>query len=226
MLEKVKVTPELAPEPTPIAGREPVVREAVLLLTSNRSFTLYIVSRAFLIISFAGTAFFPVYLVETYGLPDSVSGVFALITAATFVVVNPVLGLMADRVGYKPVFVTSFASLGAAAVLGAIGMPATVAYVLIVLTAISQSVNMFAFNMTVEFAPPGQVPTYIGVSGLLIGLAALLSLAVGRLVDLYGYLVVFLVTGATALLGMAVMVFGVEEPRVAQRRLNHPDTPI
>lgn len=218
--------PRVAPVREPAVERGPVLREAMVLLRSNRSFTLYIVSRAFLIVSFAGTAFFPVYLVETHGLPDSITGVFALITAATFVVVNPALGWLADRKGYKPVFIVSFISLGTASLLGAANLATPGAFVLIVLTALSQSVNMFAFNMTVEFAPPGQVPTYIGVSGLIIGLAALLALLVGQLVDRFGYAAVFWVTGVTAVLGLLVMQFGVEEPRVAQRRLNQPDTPI
>jgi hypothetical protein len=207
-------------------GRPPRFREAATILRDNRSYLLYNVSRALLIISFAGTAFFPVYLVERHGLPVSVSGVFALITAATFVLVNPILGRVADRIGYKPVFIVSFVSLSLAAILGLVGLPQPVSYVLIFFTALSQSVNMFAFNMTMEFAPPGQVPTYIGITGFLVGLVAPLAVLTGRLVDHFGYGAVFLVTGITAVAGLVVMALGVEEPRVATRRLNQPDTAI
>jgi predicted MFS family arabinose efflux permease len=206
--------------------RPPLFAEAWSLVKSDRSFMLYIVSRALLTLSFAGTSFFPVFLVEAHNLPVSVSGTFALITAATFVVVNPLLGAVADRVGYKPVFVVSFASLVTGAILGLLGVPRPISFGLIALAAISQSVNLFAFNMTLEFAPKGQIPTYIGVSGLFVGIAAPLAVVIGYLVDRLGYDVMFWITGVTAGLGMLVMLFGVEEPRVARRRLNQPDTPI
>ena len=105
-------------------------------------------------------------------------------------------------------------------------MPAPAAYALVVLTATSQSVNLLSWNMTLEFAPEGQVPSYIGVSGLFIGLVAPLGLLTGWIVDLFGFGALFVTTAVTALAGLAVMAAGVEEPRVAQRRLNQPDMPI
>lgn len=203
------------------------LRERIrLVLGGNANFRRYIVARGLLVLAFATTSFFPVYLVETFGLPDSVSGLFAVLTAATFVLVNPILGLVGDRVGYKPIFVASFLALTSASIVGLLGVEAPGAYVLIVLTAISQSVNLLAWNMTVEFAPAGQVPSYIGVSGFFIGLVAPLGVVTGILVDLFGYGALFALTGAAALAGLAVMVVGVEEPRVAHRRLNQPDLPI
>jgi len=219
------------PEPVPSdddarSARMSLRERITLVLGGNSNFRRYIVSRALLILAFATTSFFPVYLVEEFGLPDSASGVFAVLTAATFILVNPVFGRIGNRVGYKPIFVVSFLSLAAAAVVGLLGVPAPAAYVLVVLTATSQSVNLLAWNMTVEFAPGGQVPSYIGVSGLFIGLVAPLGLLTGWIVELFGFGALFVTTAITALGGLAVMAIGVEEPRVAQRRLNQPDMPI
>ncbi|MFW6292539.1 MAG: MFS transporter, partial [Spirochaetota bacterium] len=196
------------------------------VLGGNRNFRVYIVARGLLVLAFATTSFFPVYLVEEFGLPDSVSGLFAVITAATFVVVNPIFGRLGNRVGYKPVFVVSYVSLGLAAAVGLFAVTAPWAYVLIAFTATSQSVNLLAWNMTVEFAPEGQVPSYIGVSGFFIGLVAPLGILTGVIVDVFGFAGLFVMTAVTAACGLLVMLFGVEEPRVVRRRVNQPDVPI
>ncbi|MFW5685695.1 MAG: MFS transporter, partial [Spirochaetota bacterium] len=209
--------------PAPTRGwmRERIVR----VVGKNRNFRNYIVARAILIISFGTTSFFPVYLVEEFGLPDSVSGVFAIITAATFVLVNPVFGALGNRSGYKVAFLASFVSLAIASVVGLSGVGVPVAHVLIACTAISQSVNFLAYNMTIEFAGETEIPTYIGVCGFFIGLVAPLAIFTGVIVNAFGFDGLFVLTAATAVAGLLVMAFGVEEPRAALRRLNQPDLP-
>lgn len=214
------------PVPQIATGARASVERIRRVLGGNRNFRVYIVARGLLVLAFATTSFFPVYLVEEFGLPDSVSGLFAVITAATFVVVNPIFGRLGNRVGYKPVFVVSYVSLGLAAAVGLFAVTAPWAYVLIAFTATSQSVNLLAWNMTVEFAPEGQVPSYIGVSGFFIGLVAPLGILTGVIVDVFGFEGLFVMTAITAACGLLVMLLGVEEPRVARRRVNQPDVPI
>ncbi len=214
------------PVPQIATGARASVERIRRVLGGNRNFRVYIVARGLLVLAFATTSFFPVYLVEEFGLPDSVSGLFAVITAATFVVVNPIFGRLGNRVGYKPVFVVSYVSLGLAAAVGLFAVTAPWAYVLIAFTATSQSVNLLAWNMTVEFAPEGQVPSYIGVSGFFIGLVAPLGILTGVIVDVFGFAGLFVMTAITAACGLLVMLLGVEEPRVARRRVNQPDVPI
>ncbi len=212
-----------APRPRVSVGSLSRVRP---LLRANPGFRAYIIARAFLILAFAGTSFFPVYLVERFGLPDSVSGMFAIITATTFVVVNPVFGWVGNRIGYKGIFLASYASLAAAAVVGLFAAPAPWAYVLIVCAAISQSVNLVSWNMTIEFAPPGEVPSYIGVSGFCMGVVAPFAILSGVVVQAFGFAGLFAMTLTAAVAGGAVMAFVVVEPRVARRRINQPDFPI
>ena len=196
------------------------------VLASNPDFRAYIVARGLLILAFASTSFFPVYLVERFDLPNSASGIFAVITAATFVLVNPVFGWVGNRIGYKGIMLASYGSLAAAALIGLFTVPAPWAYALIVCAAISQSVNLLSWNMTIEFAPPGQVPTYIGVSGFCMGIVAPFAILSGVIVGAFGFAGLFVMTFVTAIAGAAVMAVGVVEPRVARRRINQPDFPI
>jgi MFS family permease len=216
-------------EPAPLAvatGPKAIAERMRRVLGGNRNFVTYIAARGLLILAFATTSFFPVYIVEVFGLPDSVSGLFAVITAATFVLVNPIFGRLGNRVGYKPVFLAGYASLAVAAVVGLAGVPAPWVYALIALTATTQSVNLLAWNMTVEFAPNDQIPSYIGVSGFFIGIVAPLAILTGLVVDRFGFEGLFVMTLVTAVAGLTVMAIGVEEPRVARRRVNQPDVPI
>jgi Na+/melibiose symporter-like transporter len=196
------------------------------VLGSSRSYRAYLIARGFLILAFATTPFFPIYIVERFELPDSVSGLFAIITAATFILVNPVFGRLGNRVGYRPVFLIAFVSLAAAGIVGLTGPGQYLAYSLVAFTAVGQSVNLLAWNMTVEFAPEGEVPSYVGVTGLFVGLIGPLSIVTGLLVDWVGFAGVFVMALAAGVIGFFVMLLGVEEPRVMQRRINQPDVPI
>ena len=193
-------------------------------LGSSRSFRLYIVMRGILVVSFATTGFFPVYLAERFGLTDGVAGLFSIITAVVFVAVNPVFGRLGNRIGYKPMFIASFVSLMASGVIGLLNVDLPFAYLLIALAAVSRSVELLSFNMTIEFAPPGRVPSFIGVSGLFIGLVAPLGLLVGVVVDRLGYGALFGITLVTAAVGLVVLT-RVHEPRRAYQLLNRPDIP-
>ncbi len=193
---------------------------------SSGSYRAYLAARACLIIAFATTSFFPVYLVERFSLPDSVSGTFAIITAATFILINPIFGRLGNRVGYKPVFVVAFAALVAAGVIGLAEAPQFLAYGLIAMTAIAQSVNLLAWNMTMEFAPQGEVASYVGVTGFYVGLIGPVSIVSGLVVQWLGFNGLFALSALSGAAGLLIMVIGVEEPRVMQRRLNQPDIPI
>ncbi len=196
------------------------------VIASSRSYRAYLVARGFLVLAFATTSFFPIYVVERFGLPDSISGVFAIITAATFILVNPVFGRLGNRVGYRPVFLIAFVALAAAGVVGLLGPGRYLAYSLIAFTAVGQSVNLLAWNMTVEFAPEGEVPSYVGVTGLFVGIVGPLSVVTGLIVDWVGFGGIFVMAIVCGICGFLVMMLGVVEPRVMQRRLNQPDMPI
>jgi len=181
--------------------------------------------RGILVISFATTGFFPVYLADSFELSDSAAGLFSVITAVTFVVVNPAFGRIGNKIGYKLLFVISFVGLASASMIGLMQVTLPSAYLLIVLAALSRAVNLLSFNMTVEFAPAGRVPSFIGVSGLFIGLVAPFGLLLGTLVDHFGYCALFVVTGVTSLLGLIVLTVGVAEPRRSTVALTRPDIP-
>jgi MFS family permease len=205
--------------------RRSVAQRIRFVLGSSASFRWYVVMRSILVISFATTGFFPVYLADSFGLSDSAAGLFTVITAVTFVLVNPAFGRIGNRVGYKLLFGISFAGLIGASVIGITQASLPTAYLLVVLASISRAVNLLSFNMTVEFAPPGRVPSFIGVSGLFMGLIAPLALLLGIVVDHFGYSALFVVTAVTSAAGLAVLIFGVSEPRRATAPLTRPDIP-
>lgn len=211
--------------PTPMRTLRRSVAIARDVLASSAGFMAYNAMRVVLMLSFAATAFFPVYIVDRLGLGDGAAGVFSILTAATFVVVNPAFGFVGDRIGYKPLFVVSFVALIACSAIGLFATSAFWLYSLIVLSAISRSVNLFAWNMTIEYAPPGRTPSFIGASGLVIGLVAPLAIATGWIVDAFGYGALFAFTGATAIAGATILLLRVREPRLAHREINRPDAP-
>ena len=208
--------PEAEEDPPAVPGVH-IFRELLSILRENRSFAWFIAAKAFLVIAHAATAFFPLYLIDRFGLDDSASGTFVIIAAVTSVVLNPVLGRMGDRAGYRLVMIVGALGMVAAAVLGLVSTRGSLAYGLIVFTTVGRMVNYLSWNMSVEYAPKRQVPTNVGVSGVVVVIISPLGLAAGFLADRFGYGSIFAMAGGMALPALLVLVFLVKEPRTLSR---------
>jgi hypothetical protein len=70
-----------------------------------------------------------------------------------------------------------------------------------------------SINMVIDYAPHDEVPVYVGVSGVVVGVLSPLGLLSGVLVARFGYTALFSMTGGTALIAAVVIATGVREPR-------------
>ena len=188
------------------------------LLRANPSFTWFIVARMFFINAFATTAYFPVHLVQEFGLPDAATGIFTLITAGTFIVVNPVLGWLADRSGHKRNFVVANLAVGAGAILGLTSNYYPLSILMIALAAVARSVRLLSgFPMTMDFCREHEVPTYIGIVGLFLAPASLLSILTGVAAERFGLDALFAIAVGLSIVSLGIFLFLVPEPRSGSR---------
>jgi MFS family permease len=191
----------------------PILEEAWSILVREKSFRWYVISRSLLTLSYSTCAFFPVYLVKRFSLGDEASGMFVIISAVTFIFINPVLGWMGDRFGYKLVLALTGGTLLLASLLGEFGLSYHLMLGLIVFSAMGRTGNLLMNNMAIEYALPGFVPVYIGVTGLIVGIISPLGIVAGVLVEQRGFPALFCMTGIMALLSLLATVLLVTEPR-------------
>lgn len=214
----------LRESPTEPPKREHSLRETFRrlpdILLKNRNFRRYLIGRILHGTAFAGTSYYAVSLVSRFALSDAAVGTFTTITAVTFVVVNPIIGALADRYGYRILFVISSAFLFVGHLLGALPVPYFVALATIVAAATARSVRLMGdSNMTLDFCDEAEVPTYISAAGLIVGPASLVILAIGAIAEHAGFTTLFIVAAITAALSFAQFAFFVREPRSPA----HPD---
>ena len=212
------VEPELA-SGKPHVGLGTYLRRLPGVLARDRDFTWYLVSRA--VGAFGGMAsgFYTVFALRTLGAPEWEVARFTFVLLAGQAAANLLFGYVADHVGHKPVLVAgALAAVAGNAVALASGRVEQV-YVVFLGLAVSLAAGaVSALNLSMEFAPPADRPTYVGLASTLVAPAAFVAPLVGGLLaDYAGYRAVFALAGLVSLLSAAVLVVRVRDPRRAAR---------
>ncbi len=205
------------------------------VLKRDINYRRYLISKSMINLGGMSTGFFAVYGTEMYSLDGRGVGLLTAVLVGTQAVFNPLLGLLADRVGHKTVlaaaaFFVALAPLsalviggmgaaanqgGAIASSGVLGsVPVGLLITFIFLGTFLAADHTSSLPIILEFSAPEDRPTYIGLTNtvlapILIG-APILG---GWLAGAFGYAALFraaMVVGAAALL---LMLFWVREPR-------------
>jgi MFS family permease len=161
------------------------------------------------------TGFFIVYGRERFALTGEDIGAFTAAIVASQAVMNLVWGLVGDHFGHKLVlaaapFVMVLAIINA-------WLAPTQWWLLgtFVLLGVYQAAEgVSSFNIIVEFAPPANRPTYIGLTNsLLAPMLTLGPLIGGWLATVLGYSGLFGAAVTIAVFGGLLMTLWVREPR-------------
>ena len=211
----------------PVRSRKPAVPFASYLrrlpevLRRDRDFSAYLAARMLSIGGAMANGFFTVFALKRLGAGEEQVAVFTFFLLAGQTVSTAVWGQLADQRGHKLVL-----TLGAAASVGAnlVALAATEVWMLypvfILMSAAIGAVNVSHLTIMLEFGPPADRPTYIGLGGTTMAPVALLvPLVGGLLADGPGFGAVFATAGVLALLSFLCLVFVVREPRQREKGL-------
>ena len=131
-----------------------------------------------------------------------------------------VLGSLADRVGHRAVIVVGAAAMALANLI-ALGAPSLPVFsILFACLGLAQTAATISnMNVMLEFAPtPEERPTYIGLGSTFIApLAFGAPIVAGLLADAWGFEVVFLTAVTCGMIGFALMLARVRDPRHLSR---------
>ncbi len=164
--------------------------------------------------------FYVVYATEVLRLPPQSIGLFAAADTLGIALAGIVLGLVANRVGSHRVVQIVTWSYFAVPVLawlctaGIFGSALPIVYlVLYVLLGIFEGSFMLGFlNFVLEIAPPGQRPTYMGLTNTIAGLLVVMPLVGGFILERTSYPVLFSLA-ATGTLFSALLALRLPNPR-------------
>ena len=201
------------------------LRRILALLKQDDNYRRYLISKSLVNLGGMCVGFFAVYGTETFALDGRGIGLLTAILVGTQAVLNPLWGLLADRVGHKTVLVaaafaiilapfTALIAGGMATVLSVGGVPFTLLLTFIFLGAYLAGDNTSSLNIILEFCAPEDRPTYIGLTNS--ALAPMLILAPifgGWLAGALGFTVLFSIALAVAVAAFFLMLLWVREPR-------------
>ena len=184
------------------------------MLWGNLSLRWYILGRMLYALAFASYSYFAVYLLGKFSLDPSEVGIFTVVIAATFVVVNPVLGLFADRRGHLGNHVIGMLSLAVANVIVILSPWYPLSIFALVFGAVTHTSMMVSgFALPMEFGEDHEIPIYIATVGIFVGVVSIAILFLGIAAERWGYPVIFWICAASGLVAAAVFAFKVVEPR-------------
>ncbi len=205
------------------------------VLKRDINYRRYLISKSMVNLGGMSAGFFAVYGTEMFALDGRGVGLLTAVLVGTQAVLNPLCGLLADRVGHKTVLagaalfvvvaplsaliVGSAAADGATA--GSIMSPFALGTVPIGLVVTFVFLGTFlaadhtsSLPIILEFSAPEDRPTYIGMTNtllapILIG-APILG---GWLAGALGYIAMFGAALVVGTIALVLMVFWVREPR-------------
>jgi len=190
------------------------LKKLPLILRTNTNFTHYVVSLAFLIISFMASGFYAVYGLKRFNLPDETVGNYVMTAMVTGLMANFAVGWLGDRFGHKVNLVMAGAFNLLACILALVINAYWLFPAVFVAFSISQSSLVLArFYLVLEFCRQEECPMYIGLSSALIAPFIMSGLVAGRIADTVGYEIVFLLAAGFAAVSLAWSLFLVREPR-------------
>jgi len=210
--------------PEAVAEVAPSIREylpqLVRLLRDDESFGRITAVRLLANLGALASTFYVIYATQVLNLPEASIGLFAGAATVGTAIAGILLGFVADRVGTHRVIqivtwcqfaVPVLALLFHWGVFGAsTGLLFPVLYVL--LGIFDGSVLLGFLNYVLEISPPGQRPTYMGLTNTLSGVLVLVPLAGGWILEHTSYPLLFTLAAIGTLAG-AVLSLGLPSPR-------------
>lgn len=192
--------------------------ELWVLLRQDRAFVWYLVARALGYLGWMATAFFAVYAVRAFQLPDAQAAVFSGLLLVSSILANVLWGWMGDKYSQKLVLILSSASYALALLLAAFAPTVYVYYAVFFLMGVATTgLTVSDLTLVVEFAPESRRPTYMGLArgvwAPFIGLSPLLG---GILWAEFGYPALIWTSLVLTVVGTVLVLWRVNEPRTRE----------
>lgn len=213
-------------EPSPVRPPRPLpeyLRHVTGVVRTNHDFRAFLTAAGLLVLASIPLGFFTVYGLARFDAPESAVGEFTLVMVGAQIVTAPVVGLVADRKGNR----VALGIAGAAMMLATLTalLAPTIGWFRLVfaLVGVHLGTDLLArYNMSIEFGPPEQRSTYIGLMNTALSPLYFAGLAAGWAAGAFGYVPVFVGGLCCSVAGLAVLALYVSDPRVGAAAVLRP----
>jgi MFS family permease len=204
-------------QPSPVGNRKPFfiyLRQLPKVVQENIPFRNFLRATIVQILATMPVGFYTVYALHKFSADESVVGKFTLAIVAVQVVSSLGIGFLTDRRGNKLTLVIAACALFLANV-WAMFAPSLEWFMLVyIFLGVNLGTELLArYNISIEYGPPEQRATYVGLMNTLIAPFYFVGMMGGALSDAFGYTAVFGIGSMFSVLGILLMVCTVREPR-------------
>jgi MFS family permease len=189
------------------------------ILRSNRNFRRYLIAMYLMIFGQMAVSFYIVFARFTFEVTDAFAANLTLLSLITQTLATPVLGAVGDRMGHK--FLAELSGLFGMAALTLILLVPSANWIYMVFLCLNISMSALKISrgaITMEFSSEAQMPTYIALSGTLLGIPTFFApILGGAVLDVFGYTPLFMTALVISFIGVLVLRYRVDDPRVRRR---------
>jgi MFS family permease len=196
------------------------VRAARHLVRGNPVYRRFLLTRIVIAISDIATPFYAIYATRLLNIPAETIGVYIGISTVAGLIANPLWSRTSDRHGNRILLVGAASCLLALPPLALLFgfLPSSPALalpfgLLFLLNGIARPAANIAYpSYLLEIAPAPERPLYISFTNTMLGLATLVPIIGGTLLDLFGFRALFLIALIVSLIAWW-LARGMIEPR-------------
>lgn len=201
------------------------MRRGARLLRTDRVYRRYMIARLSLGLSEIALPFYVVYAKDRLGAPDGMVGVYVATRVGAQLLFNLAWGRVSDRLGNRLVMcllslgygLTALLALGLVILMTSLPLQGFwLPYLALPLFFLNGAVwparILAGSNFLLELVPGAERPLYLGLSNTLMGVVILISGLGGLIVDLFGFVGLFLLALGFCLTSY-ILATGLPEPR-------------
>jgi len=184
------------------------------ILSNDRSFRWYLITRALTPFALMASAFYSVYAVDSLKMSESTIGILTSVLLITQVAANPILGRLADRWSYRGVMELGVLSAAIGSLIAWWAPSVVWFYPVVIFTGLAYTTYWtIGLAFMLRYGNEAQRPTYIGMANTLIAPFAITApLLGGWLADLSGYQATFFGAALAGVITVFVFHLFVKDP--------------
>jgi MFS family permease len=175
-------------------------------IRSSHGFGRFMGIRSLLFLGLMANAFYAVYAVQAYSLPDSALGILTMIILITKSAAGFLWGWMGDRFGFRILYVISAVMVLLMGLLAVSGAGVWAFYVIAGLVGANYAIAQTAdSNMVFELAPPSETSRFVGIVNTFVAPVTVLGpLVAGLIVDNFSHQALFWVVAVIGALSIVL----------------------
>jgi MFS family permease len=189
-------------------------RRLFSILKREKNFRNFLVFDSLMMLANMSHAFFAVYAIEKFSLPESYAGTFTIVMMTSMIIGSLYFGYVADRYGHRINLIWASAFTGFASLVALFSPYVQLYYLVFVGASLNLTVLMVSrLTIIAEICSEDDRPTYVALMNMVTAPFILSGMFGGIIVNVLGFNTLFLTAAIISVASLLWLILKVIEPR-------------